>query len=146
MHRIQTTRVFPYLLLAIFSACWACAAHAQAARQPGVSYAVGNQVTYSAATYSALQAHTSQVGWEPPITPALWKPGSGGGTSCTSASDAPTGLTASSTSSTGTTLSWTAPAGTAGCSINGYTVYENGMSIGTTSGTLVSRGTPRAFS
>ena len=138
MHRTRTTRIFPYLLLAIFSACWVCAAHAQAAWQPGVSYAVGNQVTYSAATYRALQAHTSQVGWEPPITPALWNPSSGGGTSCTSAPSAPTGLNASSTSSTGTTLSWTAPSGTAGCSINGYTVYENGMSIGTTGGTSFS--------
>jgi len=138
MHRTRTTRIFPYLLLAIFSACWACAAHAQAAWQPGVSYAVGSQVTYSAATYRALQAHISQVGWEPPTTPALWNPSSGGGTSCTSAPSAPTGLNASSTTSSGTTLSWTAPASTAGCSINGYTVYENGMSIGTTSGTSFS--------
>lgn len=38
----------------------------------GVSYAVGAKVTYAGVTYRCLQAHTSQVGWEPPATPALW--------------------------------------------------------------------------
>ncbi|GAA4416436.1 alpha-lytic protease prodomain-containing protein [Actinokineospora soli] len=40
---------------------------------PYTAYAVGAQVTYSGATYRALQAHTSQPGWEPPNTPALWQ-------------------------------------------------------------------------
>jgi hypothetical protein len=37
-----------------------------------VSYAVGNLVTYGGATYRCIQAHTSQVGWEPPNTASLW--------------------------------------------------------------------------
>ncbi len=56
---------------------------------PGVSYAVGAQVTYQDAThpnhlYKCLQAHVSQVGWEPATTPALWQDlGPTGGTSPT---------------------------------------------------------------
>jgi len=42
--------------------------------QPWVSYAVGAQVTYNGHGYRALQAHTSQPGWEPPNVPALWQP------------------------------------------------------------------------
>lgn len=37
-----------------------------------VAYAVGDRVTYDGATYEAIQAHTSQAGWEPPNVPALW--------------------------------------------------------------------------
>lgn len=39
---------------------------------PGVSYKIGDEVTYGGATYKCLQAHTSMVGWEPSIVPALW--------------------------------------------------------------------------
>jgi endonuclease/exonuclease/phosphatase family metal-dependent hydrolase len=39
---------------------------------PNVAYAVGNLVTYGGSTYRCLQAHTSQVGWEPPNAAALW--------------------------------------------------------------------------
>ena len=39
---------------------------------PNTAYAVGDLVTYSGSTYKCLQAHTSQVGWEPPNVPALW--------------------------------------------------------------------------
>jgi len=39
---------------------------------PGVAYSVGDQVTYNGVEYKCRQAHTSQVGWEPPNTPALW--------------------------------------------------------------------------
>jgi Beta-propeller repeat/Fibronectin type III domain len=61
--------------------------------------------------------------------------GGGGGTSCAAAPSAPTGLAASSTTSTGTTLNWTAAAVGANCGITGYSVYENGISIGTPSTT-----------
>src|SRR5688500_3295130 len=44
-----------------------------AAWQPNVAYAVNALVTYGGSTYKCLQAHTSQVGWEPPHTPALWQ-------------------------------------------------------------------------
>ena len=45
---------------------------------PGVAYKAGDQVTYNGSTYQCLQAHTSQVGWEPPNVPALWQLISGG--------------------------------------------------------------------
>jgi hypothetical protein len=38
----------------------------------GVAYVIDDQVTYLTVAYSCLQAHTSQVGWEPPNVPALW--------------------------------------------------------------------------
>jgi hypothetical protein len=43
-----------------------------AAWAPSVAYAVGNLVTYAGPTYRCIQAHTSQVGWEPPNAPSLW--------------------------------------------------------------------------
>jgi hypothetical protein len=43
-----------------------------AAWAPNVSYAVGALATYNGTTYRCIQAHTSQTGWEPPNTPALW--------------------------------------------------------------------------
>ena len=58
-----------------------------------------------------------------------------GSLSCNSAPSAPTGLAASSTTTTGTTLNWTAAAVGANCSVTGYTVYENGKSIGTPTST-----------
>lgn len=41
--------------------------------QPGVQYKAGDRRTHQGKTYECLQAHTSQTGWEPPGTPALWK-------------------------------------------------------------------------
>ncbi len=46
--------------------------------QPNTAYAIGQQVTYQDAShpnhlYKVIQAHTSQVGWEPPYVPALWQ-------------------------------------------------------------------------
>src|SRR5215831_1010845 len=40
---------------------------------PGVAYAVGTMVRFNSVVYQCIQAHTSQVGWEPPNTPALWQ-------------------------------------------------------------------------
>jgi hypothetical protein len=40
--------------------------------QAGRSYSTGALVTYGGMTYRCVQGHTSQVGWEPPNTPALW--------------------------------------------------------------------------
>src|SRR5207237_9746541 len=40
---------------------------------PGVSYAIGALATFNGITYRCRQAHTSQVGWEPPNPPALWE-------------------------------------------------------------------------
>jgi cellulose 1,4-beta-cellobiosidase len=45
----------------------------------------------------------------------------------------PTGLAASNTTSSGTTLTWTAPTAIpANCTLTGYTVYQNGTAIATT--------------
>jgi len=35
---------------------------------------VGDQRTYQGTTYTVLQAHQTQAGWEPPNVPALWAP------------------------------------------------------------------------
>ncbi|KAF2276155.1 uncharacterized protein EI97DRAFT_467385 [Westerdykella ornata] len=40
--------------------------------QPQTVYKIGDQVIYDNVTYVCIQAHTSLVGWEPPMTPALW--------------------------------------------------------------------------
>jgi hypothetical protein len=60
---------------------------------------------------------------------------SSGGGSCTTKPNAPTGLAASGTTSSGTTLNWTADTAPANCSISGYTVLQNGASVGTATGT-----------
>ena len=43
------------------------------------SYALDVRVRYGDKLYKCVQAHTSQIGWEPPTVPALWtevaKPG-----------------------------------------------------------------------
>ena len=41
--------------------------------QPDTDYATGAECTYEGRTYTCLQGHTSQTGWEPPNVPALWK-------------------------------------------------------------------------
>jgi len=40
--------------------------------QANHAYAVGDKVSYAGLNYQCRQAHTSQVGWEPPNVPALW--------------------------------------------------------------------------
>ena len=45
----------------------------------GAVYAADERIRYGGKLYRCVQAHTSQIGWEPPATPALWtevaKPG-----------------------------------------------------------------------
>jgi beta-glucanase (GH16 family) len=41
---------------------------------PNTPYVVGQVVTFNGARYQCRQAHTSQVGWEPPNVLALWLP------------------------------------------------------------------------
>ncbi|WP_340561913.1 dioxygenase family protein [Streptomyces sp. GSL17-111] len=41
----------------------------------GSAYRSGDRVTYGGSGYVCLQAHTAQVGWEPPNVPALWRAG-----------------------------------------------------------------------
>lgn len=103
---------------------------------PNTYYAVGSLVMYNGIEYRDIQAHTSLTGWEPPIVPALWQPVSGGGgASCASVPSVPSGLSASGTTSSATTLNWSAVAPPANCSITSYTVYQNGVAIGTTGAT-----------
>ena len=40
--------------------------------QAGDEYIVGNRRQYDELLYRCVQAHTSQIGWEPPNVPALW--------------------------------------------------------------------------
>jgi hypothetical protein len=54
---------------------------------------------------------------------------------CGAVPSVPTGLASSATTSTGTTLNWSPSSVGAGCSINLYTVYENGTSIAGPTGT-----------
>lgn len=37
-----------------------------------ISYAAGERIKYNSKLYRCVQAHTSQEGWEPSVTPALW--------------------------------------------------------------------------
>ncbi len=100
------------------------------------NYAIGALVTYGGVTYQAIQAETSEPGWEPPNVPALWQPTNmGGAQACAAAPPAPTGLASSNLSSSGVTLSWTAPAAPANCTITGYTVKSGSSTVGTTTGT-----------
>lgn len=41
--------------------------------QPDTDYATGAECTYEGNTYTCLQGHTSQTGWDPPHVPALWQ-------------------------------------------------------------------------
>ena len=41
--------------------------------QPGLAVEVDEEVTYEGTTYRVIQAHTTQTGWEPPETPALFE-------------------------------------------------------------------------
>lgn len=40
---------------------------------PGVAYAAGARRMHQGTAYEIIQPHTSQVGWEPPNVPALWR-------------------------------------------------------------------------
>ncbi|RLK60966.1 carbohydrate-binding protein [Actinokineospora cianjurensis] len=41
----------------------------------GTNYATGAKVTYGGSSYTCLQGHQAQPGWEPPNVPALWRVG-----------------------------------------------------------------------
>src|SRR5580704_13530237 len=69
-----------------------------------------------------------------PQTSSLSGTGGSGG-SCTTTPSAPTGLAASGTTSSSTNLSWTADTPPTNCTISGYTILQNGTSIGTATGT-----------
>src|SRR5438105_10681494 len=72
-------RLLPVLLCMGIVLCTALPAPAQTvpAWQPNTAYAAGALVMFNSVEYKCIQAHTSQVGWEPPNVPALWQPVSG---------------------------------------------------------------------
>src|SRR5690606_26610251 len=39
----------------------------------GRAYEIGDFCTYNGVTYRCIQGHTAQVGWTPPVVPALWE-------------------------------------------------------------------------
>lgn len=45
----------------------------------GTAYYIGDMVIYQEQQYECIQSHTSQEGYEPDSTPALWKPYEEGG-------------------------------------------------------------------
>jgi len=90
--------------------------------QPNTAYTVGALVTYNGIEYKCIQAHTSQVGWEPPNTPALWQPVNG--------SPSPTPTPTPSPSPTPTPTPSPIPTPTGGsCAApwNATTAYTGGM-------------------
>ena len=44
---------------------------------PNTAYSIGSLVMFNGVEYKCIQAHTSEIGWEPPNVPALWQPVSG---------------------------------------------------------------------
>ena len=66
------------------------------------------------------------------LLPSCGSSSSSSSSGCLAAPSVPTGLAASGTTSSGTTLTWTASTAPANCSLTGYTVYQNGTAIATT--------------
>ena len=70
----------PQLLrsLSLVLAAFLLSASAQTppAWQSNTPYGIGAKVLHNGVQYTCLQAHTSQIGWEPSGTPALWQSGS----------------------------------------------------------------------
>lgn len=127
-------RTIPILLFCLLMVASAFAQNTPA-WAPNTPYSVGSLVTYGGVTYSCLQAHTSQIGWEPVVTPALWQPVNPKGVgACSTAPGVPSGLSGSATTGNSTTLSWNAAAVAANCSVTVYAIYENGMAMGTATG------------
>lgn len=42
--------------------------------EPGIALTTDDQVVYDGIVYDVIQGHTTQEGWEPPNTPALFEP------------------------------------------------------------------------
>jgi chitinase len=91
---------------------------------PGVSYAVGDIASYGGKGYDCRQAHTSQVGWEPPYVLALWLERTGNPPPDTQAPTAPTGVTSPSKTYDSVSLTWGASSDNVG--VTGYEVFVNG--------------------
>ncbi|WP_442954387.1 fibronectin type III domain-containing protein [Paenibacillus sp. MMS18-CY102] len=122
------------MLLALIPS--AASAADRGAWAPNVSYATNDTVTYNGSTYKCIQAHTSLVGWEPPIVPALWGPVQGGGGGDVTAPTVPTNLHVTATTSASITLAWNAS--TDNVAVAGYNVYRGTTLVGSTANGMLS--------
>src|SRR5689334_20660154 len=103
---------------------------------PNVSYAVGDTVTYQDAShpnhkYQTIQAHTSQVGWEPPNVPALWQDlGAVGSTATNTPTKVPTaGPTPTKTNTPKPTATSGSGGGTCWAAWVSTTAYNGGAQV-----------------
>jgi chitinase len=104
-----------------FSATSPASVYAASEWSPNTSYRVGDIVTYQGKTYSAIQAHTSLTGWEPPNVPALWQLQGGSGNPTPTPTPTVSNPTPTPTSGTGT-----------GCNVPAYnpnSIYTNGQQV-----------------
>lgn len=97
---------------------------------PNTTYAIGAQVTYQSAVYRCIQAHKSQVGWEPTNVPALWSRVSSTTPPDTQAPSAPSGLRVTATTSSSVSLAWNASSDNVG--VTGYNIFRGTTAAGTT--------------
>ncbi|CAM3443235.1 glycosyl hydrolase family 18 protein [Paenibacillus lupini] len=132
-HRFTRTLLTLVLSLSLLLTFLPTAAKAadRGAWAPNVSYAVNDTVTYNGTTYKCIQGHTSLVGWEPPIVPALWSTVQGGGSGDTTVPSAPSNLRVTATTSSSVTLTWNAS--TDNVAVTGYDVYRGTTLAGSTS-------------
>src|SRR5687768_4024704 len=73
MKRRSSRLAFGLLCLAaLFALAADATAQCNAAWAANTFYSVGAKVSDGARNYTCQQAHTSQVGWEPPNVAALW--------------------------------------------------------------------------
>ncbi|NDI35828.1 fibronectin type III domain-containing protein [Chengkuizengella sediminis] len=101
----------------------------------GVSYQVGDLVTYGGQTYVCITAHTSLANWQPPYVPALWSLDDTVEQD-TQAPTIPGNLQSTSKTSNSVSLVWDASTDNVG--VTGYTVnYGSGsMNVTSTSTTI----------
>ena len=103
MRRFTYVTLIISVLFSLIFAVTVSAAPAHADRgawAPNVAYAVNDIVSYSGCSYKVLQAHTSQTGWEPATTPALFQQlscGTAAPTSTFTRTNTPAGPTATFT-------------------------------------------------
>src|SRR5947207_5702310 len=71
--RLSWVLIAAVLLALVIGLAQSPQTHAYTAWAPNTAYAVGALVSYGGHDYKCIQAHTSQVGWEPPNVPALWQ-------------------------------------------------------------------------
>jgi len=119
-----------FLIVAVVAIFSNVSVHAQSAPAwaANTPYAVGNLVTYGGGTYKCLQAHTSQIGWEPPNVPALWTLQSGNAPTATAGQ--PTFQPRTNTPGPSATISVPTATSSGTCTVAAYnnaTIYTIGQ-------------------